>query len=67
MWVRKTSPGCWRSIEQKAHQLFDSSYNVTLTGTNVRRTTIFIINGLKESILGIPSNSIVYALFISLL
>lgn len=40
-------------IEQRAHQLFDSSqYNVQLTGTSITflEGSRFIINGLKESI-----------------
>ncbi len=41
------------SIEQKANELFDSSYKVTLTGTSITflEGSRFIINGLKESIL----------------
>ena len=45
-------PGLLNAIEQRAHQLFDSSYNVTLTGTSITflEGSHFIINGLKESI-----------------
>ena len=39
-------------IETRAHELFDSSYKVTLTGTSITflEGSRFIINGLKESI-----------------
>jgi predicted RND superfamily exporter protein len=45
-------PGMLDSIRKKADQLFDSSYNVTLTGTSITflEGSHFIINGLKESI-----------------
>lgn len=40
------------SINQRAHELFDSSYTVKLTGTSITflEGSKFIINGLKESI-----------------
>lgn len=40
-------------VQGRANQLFDSSYNVTLTGTSITflEGSRFIINGLKESIL----------------
>lgn len=40
-------------IQQKANQYFDTSYNVSLTGTSITflEGSKFIINGLKESIL----------------
>jgi predicted RND superfamily exporter protein len=39
-------------IQERANQLFDSSYKVTLTGTSITflEGSKFIINGLKESI-----------------
>lgn len=39
-------------IQQKANQYFDTSYNVSLTGTSITflEGSKFIINGLKESI-----------------
>lgn len=39
-------------IQQKAKQYFDTSYNVSLTGTSItfQEGSRFIINGLKESI-----------------
>jgi predicted RND superfamily exporter protein len=40
------------SIEYRAHQYFDTSYSVSLTGTSITflEGSKFIINGLKESI-----------------
>lgn len=40
-------------IENKAHQYFDTSYNVTVTGTGITflEGNKFIVQGLKESIL----------------
>ncbi|MFT3978981.1 MAG: MMPL family transporter [Ferruginibacter sp.] len=45
-------PAMLDSIRKKADQLFDTSYNVTLTGTSITflEGSHFIINGLKESI-----------------
>jgi len=45
-------PAMLDSIEKRATQLFDSTYNVTLTGTSITflEGSHFIINGLKESI-----------------
>jgi predicted RND superfamily exporter protein len=41
------------SIQKRSNELFDSSYQVTLTGTSITflEGSKFIINGLKESIL----------------
>ncbi len=45
-------PGVLNGIENKANQLFDSSYKITLTGTSITflEGSRFIISGLKESI-----------------
>lgn len=45
-------PAMLQKIETRAHQLFDSNYQVTLTGTSITflEGSHFIINGLKESI-----------------
>lgn len=46
-------PMLLHKIEGRAQELFDSSYNVTLTGSSITflEGSKFIINGLKESIL----------------
>lgn len=46
-------PGLLQKVQDRANQLFDSSYKVTLTGTSITflEGSRFIINGLKESIL----------------
>lgn len=48
----KELPGILDTIQERANQLFDSSYKVTLTGTSITflEGSHFIINGLKESI-----------------
>ncbi len=48
----KELPPILESIQQRADELFDSSYQVTLTGTSITflEGSRFIINGLKESI-----------------
>ena len=45
-------PVLLKSIEEKAHTYFDSTYDVSLTGTSITflEGSKFIINGLKESI-----------------
>ncbi|MFZ1529430.1 MAG: MMPL family transporter [Ferruginibacter sp.] len=45
-------PGMLNGIEARANSLFDSTYNVKLTGTSISflEGSKFIINGLKESI-----------------
>lgn len=45
-------PGLLNGIEKRAHSLFDSTYQVKLTGTSITflEGSKFIINGLKESI-----------------
>lgn len=46
-------PGLLARIDSKAKEIFDSSYNVSLTGTSITflEGSRYIINGLKESIL----------------
>lgn len=46
-------PSLLQKVQDRANQLFDSSYKVTLTGTSITflEGSRFIINGLKESIL----------------
>ncbi len=52
----KRLPELIASLENKSRQLFDTAkYNVQFTGTTVTflEGSAFIINGLKESILGL--------------
>ncbi len=45
-------PVILNKVQQRANQIFDSSYSVTLTGTSITflEGSKFIINGLKESV-----------------
>lgn len=45
-------PVLLNKVEKRAHEIFDSSYNVTLTGTSITflEGSKFIISGLKDSI-----------------